>query len=182
MPRKKTFQTFREARKLGPYAEMPLLPEDIQVQLFLSRNDRPQPFYLVCEKDSLLLVMSGSGGVRFQGTSVERFGLKTGDCVYVPAGTPHRFETGEETVVLRFKSDVPGLEAVAWYCEGCGSELHRETWDAGREIAQEKYAAATARFSAETRLRTCASCGTVQPAPNTAPYRWDEVAAQVRTG
>ncbi len=182
MPRKKTFQTFREAKKLGPYAELPLLPEDIQVQVFLSRNDRPQPFWSVCEKDSLLLVMSGAGAVRFQATSVDRFGLAPGDCVYVPAGAPHRFETEIETVVLRFKSDVPGLEAAAWYCDSCDTELFRETWDAAGAVAQEKYLEAAARFNADPALRTCASCGAVHPPADPAPYRWDEVAAQVRAG
>ncbi len=182
MPRKKTFQTFREAKKLGPYAELPLLPEDIQVQLFLSRNDRPQPFYTVCEKDSLLLLMSGTGAVRFQGTSVDRFGLRPGDCVYVPAGAPHRFETEVETVVLRFKSDEPGLEAASWYCESCDAELYRETWDAAGAVAQERYQAASTAFNADATLRTCAKCGTVHPATDLAPYRWDEVAAQVRAG
>ena len=58
--RKKTFQTLREAAKLGAYAEKPMLPDDKQVQVHLSRNDRPQPFYLICGKDSLLALMSGA--------------------------------------------------------------------------------------------------------------------------
>ena len=35
MPRKKTFQVLREAAKVGAYDEMPMLPEDIQVQVHL---------------------------------------------------------------------------------------------------------------------------------------------------
>ena len=52
--RKKTFQVWREAAKVGAYAEMPMLPDDKQVQVHLSKNDRPQPFYLICGKDCCL--------------------------------------------------------------------------------------------------------------------------------
>ena len=39
--RKKTFQLWREAAKLGAYAEMPMLPDDKQVQVHLSRMIGP---------------------------------------------------------------------------------------------------------------------------------------------
>jgi hypothetical protein len=63
--RKKTFQVWREAAKVRAYSEMPMLPDDKQVQVHLSKNDRPQPFYLICGKDSLIALMSGAGKVEF---------------------------------------------------------------------------------------------------------------------
>mgnify|MGYP001549739477 CR=1 FL=1 len=57
MPRKKTFQVLREAAKVGAYDDMPMLPEDIQVQVHLSRNDKPQPFHQICDKDTQLFLM-----------------------------------------------------------------------------------------------------------------------------
>lgn len=46
MERKRMLQVFKEARHAGPYDEFPVLLEEIDPQLFLSRNDRPQPFFL----------------------------------------------------------------------------------------------------------------------------------------
>jgi 3-hydroxyanthranilate 3,4-dioxygenase len=182
MPRKKTFQVLREAKKLGAYAEMPMLPEDIQVQLHLSRNDRPQPFHSIFGDDTLLLLMSGGAEVEFRAGAVERFALKPGDCVYVPAGTPHRIVPGEESVVLRYVRQPPGLEAMAWFCEACGGELHRETWDAAAMLSQDMYPVAAARFAADAAARTCKSCGAVHPAPDLAPFRWAETAEEIRAG
>ena len=36
--RKKTFQVWREAVKVGAYDEMPMLPDDKQVQVHLSKT------------------------------------------------------------------------------------------------------------------------------------------------
>ena len=163
MPRKKTFQTFREAKKGGPYDERPMLPDEIDVQLHLSRNDRPQPFYLICEKDTLVAQLSGSGRVEFKGTDVRGFALEPGDYVYVPAGAPHRLVPEGECVHVRYKAHRPGLEGVAWYCAKCDGEIHREIWDTAATISQDAYAAACGRFNADTALRTCKACKTVYP-------------------
>ena len=180
MARKKTFHIFREAKKRGAYDDMPMLPDDNQVQLHLSRNDRPQPFFLVCEKDTLLLLMSGGGAVEFKETSVARFPLKPGDCVYVPAGAPHRIVPEGESVMLRFKAREPGLEAMAWYCAPCGAELHRDLWDTAEHASQDRFAAAAGRFSADERLRRCAACGAVHPPLDLAAFRWTEAAVEAR--
>ena len=182
MPRKKTFQVLREAKKLGAYSEMPMLPEDIQVQLHLSRNDRSQPFHSIFGDDTLLLAMSGAAEVEFRAVSVERFSLKPGDCVYVPAGTPHRIVPAHESVMLRYVPQPPGLEAMAWFCEGCGTELHREVWDAAASLSQDMYPAVGARFAADLAARTCKSCGAVHPAPDLVPFRWAEAAQEIRAG
>ena len=127
--RKKTFQTWREAAKLGPYDEMPMLPDDKQVQVHFSKNDRPQPFYLICGKDSLLSLMSGAAKVEFKGTAIDHFALTPGSFVYVPAGAPHRIVPAETSVMMRYKQMHAGLEGVAWYCDNCDAETYREVWD-----------------------------------------------------
>ena len=180
MPRKKTFQVLREAKKLGAYAEMPMLPEDIQVQIHLSRNDRSQPFHSIFGDDTLLLLMSGAAQLEFRATSVERFTMKPGDCIYVPAGTPHRIVPEEESVMLRYTPQPAGLEAVAWFCAGCGAELHREVWDAAATLSQDIYPAASARFAEDHAARTCKSCGAVHPAPEVSGFRWAEAAEEIR--
>ena len=180
MARKKTFQILREAPKLGPYDERPMLPDDIDVQLHLSRNDRPQPFHLICEKDTLLAQISGRGRVEFRSTSVTSFALGPGDYVYVPAGTPHRLMPDSPSVTLRYKPALPGLEAVAWFCPGCGGELARETWDTVATVSQSAYLAACERFNADAVLRRCAGCGAAHEPVDLSPYRWAALADEIR--
>ena len=110
--RKKTFQALREGAKVGPYDEMPMLPDDKQVQVHLSKNDRPQPFYLICGKDTLLSLVSGAATVEFKGTAVDHFALTPGSFVYVPAGAPHRIVPAETSVMMRYKQMDAGLEGV----------------------------------------------------------------------
>ena len=177
--RKKTFQVWREAAKLGAYAEMPMLPEDKQVQVHLSRNDRPQPFYLICGKDSLLSLMSGAATVEFRGTAVDRFDLKLGSFVYVPAGAPHRIVPAETSIMLRYKQMNAGLEGVAWYCDDCGAEIHREVWDTAADLSQAKYQEISSRFAADAARRKCPNCGSIHPAPDLEGLPWTEVAHQL---
>lgn len=175
MPRKKTFQTFREARKVGPYAEMPMLPDETHVQVRLSRNDRPQPFYLIAEKDTLLLAMSGTGRVSFKDTSVHDFALEPGDCVYVPGGAPHRLIPETESVILRYAPRQPGLEGVAWYCPTCEAPLWRHVWDASTALSQAQFQAAGDAFNDDVARRTCGRCGAIHPVIDLAPFAWPKV-------
>jgi hypothetical protein len=180
MPRKKTFQTFREAQKLGAYAEMPMLPEETQLQVRLSRNDRAQPFYALFAKDTLLLLMSGAGSIEFRGAPIRAFGLEPGDCVYVPAGTAHRLVHAEESVVLRYVPQSPLVEGIAWYCETCARELHREVWSTGERLSQEAYVEASTRFNADARRRTCAGCAAIHPPVELGGFGWEEAAGQLK--
>src|SRR5262252_2071864 len=65
MNRSRALSIFQEAKAAGPYDEYPVLPPDIDPQLHLSRNDRPQPFFLICEHDCVLTQMSGRATVLF---------------------------------------------------------------------------------------------------------------------
>ena len=179
MIRKKTFHTFKEAARVGAYAERPMLPDEIDVQLHLSRNDRPQPFFLVCEKDSMVALMSGAARVEFKGVPIAAFELEPGDYVYVPAGAPHRIVPGTESVVMRYKARHAGLEGTAWYCERCDHEVHREIWDTAERSPQAGYLAASERFNADERLRKCSRCGTVHVTVDVAAFRWRELAAEI---
>ncbi len=177
--RKKTFQTWREAAKLGPYDEMPMLPDDKQVQVHLSKNDRPQPFFLICAKDALLSLISGAAKVEFKGTAVDHFALTPGSFVYVPAGAPHRIVPTETSVMMRYKQMHAGLEGIAWYCDSCDAEIYREVWDTAATVPQVKYDEVTSRFAADASLRTCRHCGATHPAPDLEDFRWSEVAREI---
>ena len=180
MARKQRFAAFDEAAKRGPYDEYPMLPAGIDPQIHLSRNDRPQPFFLICEHDTVLINMSGQGRVEFPDGPVRYHPVVPGDFVYVPSGTPHRIIPDGECVQLRYKADHPGLEAVAWFCEECDAEVAREVFDTAQEISQDGYLRACRAFNAAAERRKCAACGHTHDEIDLAPYRWEAVAAEVR--
>ncbi|MBN1209671.1 MAG: hypothetical protein JXB05_32785 [Myxococcaceae bacterium] len=181
LPRKKTFVVFREAGKLGPYDERPMLPDSTQTQIYLSRNEGPQPFYLICEKDTLVAVFSGTGRMELELTSVRSFPLEPGDHVYVPAGTPTRLFADTESVIMRYKASQPGLEGVAWYCESCRTELYRYVFDTARSSSHEGYLTGCRAFNQDEARRRCSACGWVHPAIELGRYRWEELAGQLRS-
>jgi hypothetical protein len=81
MARQHMFLTYEEAAKSGRYDERPMLPADIDLQIHLSRNDRPHPFFLICQHDWVLVVMSGARQVEFKGSSVLHHIYETGDFI-----------------------------------------------------------------------------------------------------
>lgn len=175
--RKKTFMTLKEADHCGPYDERPMLPADVDPQLHLSRNDRPQPFYLICEKDTLIVLVSGGGKVRFQDSSVNYHPAEIGDFIYVPAGTPHRFLPDSPSVIHRYKPREPGLEGIAWYCEKCDAEIQRYVWNTSEMIPQAAYLAYCKSFNASESVRRCRTCESVHDPVDLGPYRWAELAS-----
>lgn len=182
MAGKMMFMTFKEAGSVGAYDEYPMLPPHVDPQLHLSRNDCDQPFHLVCEKDCVLVQMSGRGRVRFAEGGVRYFRLEPGDFIYVPAGMPHRLEPETVSVQYRYKASVAGLEAVAWFCDTCGRALWRSTFDTAATIPQRAYADACAAFNADPAKRTCGTCGTIHGEVAFPAERWQQIATELGAG
>lgn len=170
------FMTFKEADDLGPFDEKPVLSANVDPQLHMSRAEGDLPFYLICAKDTTLVIMSGKARVCFAQGGVRWFDALPGDFVYVPAGMPHTIKTVVPGVLYRYKARKPGLEAVAWRCPPCDSEVHRVTWSSDAEISQAAYAKALDAFNADVSLRTCRACGTVHPPVSFDASRWRELA------
>lgn len=162
MRRKNRFDTFKEAPQRGSYDEFPMLELGIDPQVHLSRNTVPQPFFLICEQDTVLAQTAGEARIEFRDSSVNYFNTALGDYVYVPGGTPHRIVPKTESIHLRYKAADPGLEAVAWY-SSTGEEIARVTWDCADELPQEAY------------LRASRDRGI-----DVSAFRWAEVAAEIR--
>jgi 3-hydroxyanthranilate 3,4-dioxygenase len=180
MDRKRMLNSFKAAAEIGAYDEFPVLVAGIDPQVYLSRNDRPQPFYLICEKDSLLVQMTGTGRLYMKYGPVLWEPMQPGDFVYVPAGTPHRYVPTSESVQTRYKAEPAGLEGVALFCDGCGGEITREEWDTAERLPQEGYWQACQAFNASPEQRTCPTCGQVHPEIDLSGMRWQEIAAQLR--
>lgn len=178
MPRKHMLDTYEVGKDAGPYDEYPVLVEGVDPQLHLSRNDRPQPFHLTCEKDCLLVLMSGKARVEMKDSSVLYFELVPGDYAYIPAGTPHRIVPAESSIMYRYKAEQAGLEAISFYCETCAQPLLRETWDTAEELPQAAYLRITSTFNADEALRRCDN-GHVHPPIDLGDYRWQAIVEEL---
>ncbi len=179
MAQKARFDAFDEGERHGPYDEYPILPPESDLQVCISRNDRPQPFHLLCEHDTVLVTMSGTGRVEFAEGPARYHSYEPGDFIYVPGGTPHRIVPAAPSVQLRYKAVDPGLEGVAWHCGSCGAEVAREVWDTAEELPQEGYLRACTAFNADVGRRKCPRCSTAHEAIDLAPYRWTDIAKEV---
>jgi hypothetical protein len=180
MSRKRMLHAFRAARDAASYDERPVLPDSIDFQVHLSRNRRPQPFFLICQHDTMLAQLLGEGRIEFRGSNVLHHTLEPGDHVYIPAGTPSRLIPSGEAVQLRYKPQQPGLEGVAWFCDRCQGEIWRYEFDTASELPQEGYQHACARFNGDARLRTCGGCGWEHPRLDLSGIRWEEIAREIR--
>ena len=179
--RRPMFYTFKEAARGGAYDEMPMLPAGIDPQLHLSRNEADQPFWLILEKDSVLVQMSGAARVEMRDGPVLWEDIVPGDFLYIPGGTPHRIKPKEPSVMYRFKAEQAGLEAVAWYCEQCHAQLYRRLWDTAQELPQDGYQKSCLEFNSHVQHRTCGACGTVHPDIKLNDYRWTAIAAELKS-
>ncbi|GAB2850583.1 hypothetical protein ACFQ0P_07575 [Microbacterium insulae] len=162
MARRRMVQAFEAAKNLGNYADVPVMPVDVDPQITLSRNSVTQPFYLAFEEDTVIALMAGRANVRLRDTNVTYWPLIPGDHVYVPAGTPHRFEPHEESVVVRYIGNDPAYRAAVFACEQCDAELDRLEWKQDLEVeAIAVYSEVVRRFNGDDAARSCDTCGAV---------------------
>lgn len=87
-----------------------------------------------------------------------------GEMFLLPALIPHLNSRVEGSIGLVIhQTRAPGAEeAIAWYCEQCCHQLHRENYVF--EDLQRQLPIFIRRFLADERLRTCSRCGNVMPA------------------
>jgi hypothetical protein len=179
MARKRMFFTFKEALARGSYDDYPMLPPEIDPQLHLSRNDRTQPFWAVCGKDTMIVQMAGTGRVAFRDASVNYFESDVGDFIYVPAGTAHRIYPDGESVTYRYRARMPGAESMVWYCDACDAELHRSDYDGDSVLLQQAYADGCDAYNASASARTCTACGHVHSPIDLAGFTWREIVLEL---
>jgi len=179
LERKKTLNVFKEAQHAwGSYDDYPVGPAGTDPMPHLSRNRVPQPFFLVCAEDQVLIQMAGQGEILFKDIEPSRMRLQPGDSVYIPAGVPSRLVPQGENLQVRLAAEPPGPRAAAWYCEGCGDLVHARELAGG--IPQEQYWSAVQAFNADASLRTCAGCGRVHAPVDLGDIAWPAVAAALR--
>lgn len=196
LERKKTLNVFKEAHHAwGSYDDFPVGPRGTDPMPYLSRNRVPQPFFLVCAEDQVLIQMAGEGEIELMeiddtdevsasdlggrpGGGPRRVRLVPGDTVYVPAGVPSRLVPRGENLQIRLKAEPPAREAVAWYCASCGELVHARELNEG--ALHDEYWHAVEVFNGDAALRICAGCRTVHPQVELGDIAWREVAAALR--
>ena len=161
MARRRMLQAFQAAKEFGNYADVPVMPADVDPQITLSRNTERQPFFIAFEEDTVIALMSGIATVRLRESNVNSWSMIPGDHVYIPAGTPHLLEPSQESVLLRYIGNEPAYRAAVFACEKCGNELHRLEWQQDLEVeAIAIYSEVARRFNEDAAIRTCSVCGT----------------------
>lgn len=179
MAREYMVYTFQAAQKSGSYDEKPMFGDDLDLQVHLSKNKVQQPFWLICEHDTVLTTLSGEGVVEFKDAPVLRHTYEIGDFIYIPAGTPSRITPKTSSVQYRFKPMDAGLEGVSWYCEKCGHEMYREVFDTAKEASQAAYQRICETYNANPKHRTCSKCGKKHPKIDLKGFRWPQVLVEV---
>lgn len=176
--RRNRFNFLREAERLGSFDEFPMLRPDVDPQLHVSRNSVDQPFFLICEKDSVIAQPLGASRIELRHGPVRYFDTEAGDFVYIPAGFAHRVRTIRPGILLRYKARDFGGETVIWFCDGCGEGLRSHQLSADRPV-QAGYADACDGFNADEDARRCGICGTTHAPLDLKPFRWRAVAEAV---
>jgi 3-hydroxyanthranilate 3,4-dioxygenase len=95
--------------------------------------------------------------------TIVRHDVCEGQLFLVPAFTPHspRRPAGTWGLVVELKRTADETEELLWFCEGCGSELHKVSMkvaDIEVQLAQ-----AIRGFDSSVELRTCRRCGRAMP-------------------
>lgn len=161
--------------------EWPITPAGVEPQVEISRAQVREPFFHVFDHDTVIAILAGRGEVELRGRRPWWELLEPGDFVYVPAGVPARLSPVEPLSVLRFTADERHLQACAWFCDDCGTELARFTWDASSAVAQEGFGAAMQHYANELAGQPCARCGALAEPADVSPFRWAELAEQLRS-
>jgi 3-hydroxyanthranilate 3,4-dioxygenase len=151
---------------LPPVANKEVFPESEFIYMIVRGPNARNDFH-IDPGDEIFFQLTGDITVRCREADgrLRDVVVREGEAMLVPAGTPHcpLRPAGTWGLVVERKRRPDELDALAWFCEGCGGELHRETFacaDIERELK-----AIIERFNASRALRTCPQCGAVLPVP-----------------
>jgi hypothetical protein len=173
MPRRRMLQAFDTAATVGNYADLAVLPADVDPQITISRNSVDQPFFLAFEEDTVLAQISGHSVVHLRQSNVLNYSMGQGDHVYMPAGTPHRIVPDGEGVLIRYITNEPATRAALFACEECGTEIYRLEWQ--QEVADDSvpiYSEICRRFNDDEERRTCPECRSVAASVSLETLGW----------
>jgi 3-hydroxyanthranilate 3,4-dioxygenase len=138
--------------------------EDSQFTAMIIRGPNARRDFHVDPSDEIFHMLKGAMVLEYMedGQRRERI-IREGDLCLVPALTPHSPHRPPDTwgLVVEVKRRPDQTESLLWYCEVCDAQIHAVTMHVG-DIEKE-LRAVIEEFDASVELRTCRSCGHVQP-------------------
>ena len=138
--------------------------EDTQFTAMIVRGPNARRDFHVDPSDEIFYMLKGDMVLEYiDGGRRHRQTIREGELLLVPALTPHSPHRPADTwgLVVEIKRRPDETESLLWLCERCDAELHAVTMhvaDIERELK-----AAIEHFDASVTLRTCRTCGHVQP-------------------
>ena len=147
-----------------PVANKEVFPESEFIYQIVRGPNARNDFH-IDPGDEIFFQLQGDITVRCRDGRLRDVRVREGEAMLVRAGTPHCPIRPAATwgLVVERKRRPDELDALAWFCEGCGAELYRETFacaDIERELGP-----IIERFNASESRRTCRKCGRVLAVP-----------------
>jgi 3-hydroxyanthranilate 3,4-dioxygenase len=144
--------------------------EDSQFTAMVVRGPNARRDFHVDPSDEIFYMLEGDMDLEYleNGKRHHRT-IHEGEMFLVPALTPHAPHRPADTwgLVIEIKRGPAQTEALQWFCDRCDAKLHEVTMHVADIERQLK--SAIEAFDASRELRTCPSCGYVQPDHAPAP-------------
>jgi 3-hydroxyanthranilate 3,4-dioxygenase len=138
--------------------------EDSQFTAMIIRGPNARRDFHVDPSDEIFYMLKGDMVLEYMedGRRREQI-IREGEIMLMPAFTPHapHRPAGTWGLVVEIKRRPDQTESLQWFCERCDGRLHEVTMhvaDIEKELKQ-----AIEQFDASVDLRTCGTCGHVQP-------------------
>jgi len=146
--------------------------EDSQFTAMVIRGPNARRDFHVDPSDEMFFMLKGDMVVEYIQDGRRRTQVvREGGLLLVPAFTPHSPHRPPETwgLVVEVKRKPEQVESLLWFCDRCDAQLHEVTMHVA-DIERELKAAIEA-FDGALALRTCRTCGYVQPERPPVPER-----------
>ena len=119
-------------------------------------DEGPEFFYQL-EGEMVLKVQDRDG--------VRDIPIKAGEVFYLPPGVPHSPQRAANSIglVVERKRQPHEQDGLMWFCERCNTRLYTEMFTL--QDVETDFPVVFERFYRSRKLRTCSSCGHLNPAP-----------------
>jgi len=119
-------------------------------------DEGPEFFYQI-EGEMVLKVQDRDG--------VRDIPIKAGEVFYLPPGVPHSPQRAANSIglVVERKRQPHEQDGLMWFCERCNTRLYTEMFTL--QDVETDFPVVFERFYRSRKLRTCSSCGHLNPAP-----------------
>ena len=138
--------------------------EDSQFTAMVVRGPNARRDFHVDPSDEIFYMLRGDMVLEYIADGVRRSqAIREGELMLVPGATPHSPHRPADTwgLVIEIKRKPREQESLVWYCDRCDALLHQVTMHVADIETELKRAIDT--FDASVTLRTCRTCGHVQP-------------------